>query len=232
MRKHPEIGAHILEGRDLTDVRCWILEHHERPDGRGYPYGLGPEQVPLEAQIIAVADAFEAMTADRVYRRGMPAAVACERLREGAGAQWDPKVVEAMIRLVERRDLLVSTSLSIAGDAAAHYAETTYGQGGRRDEQWLVEEAHGASGAEAIEMPRDSIVVRGRLAGRLVEAVWSRGRVSGEPLIVTMVEQLVLSHRLDLTDPWNFLFLMGSAVDPGTLDAEGDVPGIDLLEAV
>src|SRR3954452_23713183 len=74
MRKHPEIGAHILEGRDLTDVRQWVLEHHERPDGRGYPYGLGPDQVPLESKVIAVADAFEAMTADRVYRQGLSAA--------------------------------------------------------------------------------------------------------------------------------------------------------------
>jgi hypothetical protein len=137
-----------------------------------------------------------------------------------------------MIRLVERRDLLVSTSLSIAGDAAAQYAETTYGQGGRRDEHWLVREAPERSSAATIERPGDSIVVRGRLAGRRVEAIWSKGRVSGDPLIVTMVEQLVLGRQLDLTDAWNFLFLMGAAVDQGTLDAEGDVPGIDLLEPV
>jgi hypothetical protein len=65
-----------------------------------------------------------------------------------------------------------------------------------------------------------------------VEAVWSRGRVSGDPLVVTMVEQLMLSHRFDLTDPWNFLLLMGAAVDPGTLDGEGDLPQVDLLEPV
>ena len=232
MRKHPEIGAHILEGKDLTDVRQWILEHHERPDGRGYPFGLGPEQIPLEAQIIAVADAFEAMTADRVYRRGMPAATACERLRQGAGTQWDRKVVDAMLRLVERRDLLVSTSLSISGEAANSYTETTYGQGGQAGGQWLVEEAPRRSDAETIDRPRGSVVVRGRLAGRHVEAVWSGGRVSGDPLVVTMVEQLIVTHRLDLNDPWNFLLLMGSAVEPGTLDAEGDVPQADLLEAL
>ncbi|MDQ1529897.1 MAG: hypothetical protein QOE37_2, partial [Microbacteriaceae bacterium] len=117
MRKHPEIGAHILEGKDLTDVRRWVLEHHERPDGRGYPYGLGPDQVPLEAKIIAVADAFEAMTADRVYRRGMPVGEACDRLLAGAGTQWDRNVVDAMLRLVDRRDLMVASSLAIAGEA-------------------------------------------------------------------------------------------------------------------
>jgi diguanylate cyclase (GGDEF)-like protein/putative nucleotidyltransferase with HDIG domain len=232
MRKHPEIGAHILEGKDLTDVRQWILEHHERPDGRGYPYGLGAQQVPLEAKIIAVADAFEAMTADRVYRRGIPAAEACDRLRGGAGKQWDSDVVEAMIRLVERRDLLVATSLSIAGPAG-EYAETTYGQGGRRRGQSPATEAPPErSGAETIGRPQGSIVVRGRLAGRHVETVWSTGRVSGDPLVVTMVEQLVLTHQLDLSDPVNFLLLMGSAVDQGTLDADGDVPQLDVLETV
>ncbi|MEA2496998.1 MAG: hypothetical protein QOJ29_4909, partial [Thermoleophilaceae bacterium] len=170
MRKHPELGAHILEGKDLGDVRQWVLEHHERPDGRGYPYALGPDQVPLEAQIIAVADAFEAMTADRVYRRGMPVGEACARLQAGAGTQWDRRVVAAMIHLVERRDLLVSTSLGIAGEVGGKYAETTHGQGGQRGTggQWLVEEAPKRSGADTFERARGSIVVRGRLAGRFV----------------------------------------------------------------
>src|SRR3954454_9906024 len=232
MRKHPEIGAHILEGRDLTDVRQWVLEHHERPDGRGYPYGLGPEQVGVEAQIIAVADAFEAMTADRVYRAGMPVGMACDRLMAGAGTQWDRRVVDAMIRLVQRRDLLVTTSLGVSGEVGAHYAETTYGQGGQRGGQWLAEGAPERSAADTISRARGSIVVRGRLAGRRVEAVWYGGRVSGDPLVVTMGEQLVQSHHLDLSDPWNFLLLMGSAVEQGTLDAEGDLPSAELAEAL
>jgi hypothetical protein len=231
MRKHPEIGAHILEGKDLTDVRQWILEHHERPDGRGYPYGLGAEQVPLEAKIIAVADAFEAMTSDRVYRHGMGVATACERLRAGAGTQWDLHVVEAMLRLVERRDLLVFTSLSLGGETAADIGTTTDGQGGQGGGYGPAEGALNQSGAAAIERRRGAIVVRGRLAGRDVEAVWDAGRVSGDPIIVTMVEQLVLSHRLDVSDPWNFLLLMSAAVDQGTLDADGDIPQADLLES-
>src|SRR3954452_20833970 len=224
MRKHPEIGAHILEGRDLTDVRQWVLEHHERPDGRGYPYGLGPEQVGVEAQIIAVADAFEAMTADRVYRAGMPVGMGCDRLMAAGGSQFDREVVEAMIRLVERRDLLVLSSLGVSSEATSAYAETTYGQGGQRDGQWLVEQGQQRRGADMFDTSRGSIVVRGRLAGRYVETVWSGGRVSGDPLLVTMVEQLQLSHDIDLRDPWNFLLLMSSAVEQGTLDAEGDVP--------
>jgi hypothetical protein len=200
-----------------------VLEHHERPDGRGYPYGLGQDRVPLEAKIIAVADAFEAMTADRSYRDGMPVGEACARLRTGAGTQFDPLVVDAMVRLVERRDLLVSTSLAIAGEAAGGYAETTYGKGGG---QWLVEPP---SGADTFERRAGSIVVRGRLAGRYVETVWSGGRVSGDPLVVTMVDQLMAAHRLDLSDPFNFLLLMSAAVDQGTIEAEGDLPRAEAL---
>src|SRR4051812_30300166 len=141
MRKHPELGAHILEGKDLGDVRMWVLGHHERPDGHGYPYGLGPEQIPLEAKIVAVADAFEAMTADRVYRPGMPVSEACARLRAGAGTQWDRGVVEAMVKLVERRDLVVASSLWVAGEASQQDIKT-YGKGGpKAGGQWLAEEA-------------------------------------------------------------------------------------------
>lgn len=236
MRKHPEIGAHILEGKDLADVRRWVLEHHERPDGRGYPYGLGPDQIPLEAKIIAVADAFEAMTADRVYRRGMPAGQACERLRASGGTQFDREVVEAMIRLVERRDLLVTTSLAVSGEAAGRYAEKSYGQGGQPTPQGGAEsgpgpaqEAPARSGADTIGRVPGSIVVRGRLAGRWVEAFWSAGRVSGDPLVVTMVDQLVQGRELDLRDPMNFLLLMSAAVEPGTLEATGDVPHADVM---
>ena len=71
MRKHPEIGARILGGSDLADIRDWILAHHERPDGKGYPHGLTDGQIPLEAKILAVGDAYEAMTSDRVYRRSI-----------------------------------------------------------------------------------------------------------------------------------------------------------------
>ena len=85
MRKHPEIGASMLEGVNLPQIAEWVRDHHERPDGRGYPRGLAGEQIPLEARILAVADAYEAMTHDRVYRpalgheRGPPRARAGRR---------------------------------------------------------------------------------------------------------------------------------------------------------
>ena len=73
MTRHPEIGARILEHAGLRDIAAWVLAHHERLDGRGYPFGLAADEIPLEARILAVADAYEAMIADRPYRRGMAA---------------------------------------------------------------------------------------------------------------------------------------------------------------
>ena len=83
--RHPEIGARILEHAGMRDIAGWVRAHHERVDGRGYPKGIGGEEIPLEARILAVADAYEAMIADRPYRAGMPAATACEELIRCAG---------------------------------------------------------------------------------------------------------------------------------------------------
>ena len=102
MRRHPELGARILSSRELDDVRRWILAHHERPDGAGYPKGLKAEEIPLEASIVAVADAFEAMTADRVYRPGMHPDAAREELLDNAGSQFSEDVVYALLRALDR----------------------------------------------------------------------------------------------------------------------------------
>ncbi len=102
MRRHPELGARILSSRELDDVREWILAHHERPDGTGYPKGLTADQIPLEASIVAVADAFEAMTSDRVYRPGMHPDAAREELLDNAGSQFSTDVVHALLRAIDR----------------------------------------------------------------------------------------------------------------------------------
>jgi diguanylate cyclase (GGDEF)-like protein/putative nucleotidyltransferase with HDIG domain len=102
MRKHPELGARILDGANLEDISAWVLAHHERPDGRGYPLGLSEDEIPLEARIIAVADSYEAMRADRVYKPGIDAQAAVAELRRCAGSQFDPHVVEAFLTALER----------------------------------------------------------------------------------------------------------------------------------
>ena len=102
IRKHPELGARILDGANLEDISAWVLAHHERPDGRGYPLGLSTDEIPLEARIIAVADSYEAMRADRVYKPGMGLEAAVAELRRCAGSQFDPRVVEAFLRALAR----------------------------------------------------------------------------------------------------------------------------------
>ena len=90
----------MVETTEFADIGAWILAHHERPDGRGYPDGLDAEHVPLEASILAVADAYEAMTSERAYRQALDAERASLELRRGAGSQFDEGVVEAFLRVV------------------------------------------------------------------------------------------------------------------------------------
>jgi HD-GYP domain-containing protein (c-di-GMP phosphodiesterase class II) len=100
IRRHPEVGARILENAGLHRIAGWVRAHHERVDGTGYPNQLRVDQIPLEARILAVADAYEAMTADRPYRPGMDREAARDELRRCAGTQFDEAVVAAFLRVV------------------------------------------------------------------------------------------------------------------------------------
>jgi diguanylate cyclase (GGDEF)-like protein len=104
MRRHPEIGARILEHANLRDIAAWVRAHHERIDGRGYPAGLTGTDIPAEARVLAVADAYEAMTADRPYRPSIGAEGAEAELRRAAGTQFDAAVVEALLAAVAEGD--------------------------------------------------------------------------------------------------------------------------------
>jgi diguanylate cyclase (GGDEF)-like protein/putative nucleotidyltransferase with HDIG domain len=101
MKGHAALGAQILEHPSLADVQSWVGAHHERPDGKGYPHGLSGDALPLEARILAVADAYEAMTADRVYRSALGEEAARAELEAGTGTQFDPRVVEAFIAALD-----------------------------------------------------------------------------------------------------------------------------------
>jgi diguanylate cyclase (GGDEF)-like protein/putative nucleotidyltransferase with HDIG domain len=114
IRRHPELGAQILEHASFADVRAWVGAHHERPDGRGYPLGLRGEALPLEARILAVADAYEAMTSDRAYRASIGQAAARDELLRGAGSQFDPLVVKAFLTCLERESDRANVMLSHA----------------------------------------------------------------------------------------------------------------------
>ncbi len=114
MERHPELGARILEHANLRDIAGWVLAHHERIDGAGYPRRIAGDEIPVEARILAVADAYEAMTADRPYRRALPAAVARAQLEHGAGTQFDAGIVAAFAALLEAEERVAT-----AGDTPA-----------------------------------------------------------------------------------------------------------------
>jgi HD-GYP domain-containing protein (c-di-GMP phosphodiesterase class II) len=96
MKSHPLIGSQIIEGISfLEPVTPFILEHHERFDGRGYPRGLKGNAISKEGRILAVADAFDAMTTDRPYRKALAARTAMDELLRVAGTQLDPDMVTA-----------------------------------------------------------------------------------------------------------------------------------------
>ncbi len=102
MKEHPSTGRRIVESvRSLRDVWPMIEAHHERFNGMGYPYGLKGEQIPFEARVISVADAFDAMTSERAYRRGMPVDDALTILYQGRDQQWQGDLVELFIDLVQ-----------------------------------------------------------------------------------------------------------------------------------
>jgi len=98
VRAHPDIGSRILrEVEGLEDLAVIIKHHHERFDGKGYPDGLRGEQIPLLSRILAVVDSFDAMTSDRPYRKRLTDANALAQIKQGAGRQFDPTIVEIFI---------------------------------------------------------------------------------------------------------------------------------------
>ena len=103
MREHPLHGQQILRGIEFLEGAARVVgQHHEKWDGSGYPVGLGGEEIDLCARIFAVADAFDAMTSDRVYRKGKPYEAAAMELDDWAGRQFDPQVVKAFHRVPKR----------------------------------------------------------------------------------------------------------------------------------
>ena len=106
MHAHPDIGASIIKGIPfLQDTLAVIRYHQERWNGSGYPFGLSGKDIPLQARIFAVADAFDAMTNDRPYRKRVPDSEALRYLKEHAGILFDPEIVSAFERMLEKNNL-------------------------------------------------------------------------------------------------------------------------------
>jgi putative nucleotidyltransferase with HDIG domain len=106
IKQHSTISARIIEKAELPwDVTSLARHHHERYNGSGYPDGLKGKDIPFGARILAVADAYEALLADRPYRRGFPKEKALEIIKEAAGTQLDPKIVPVFLELVEKGEI-------------------------------------------------------------------------------------------------------------------------------
>ncbi|HAK73920.1 MAG TPA: diguanylate cyclase, partial [Sporomusaceae bacterium] len=102
MQRHSEIGYRIAQSSpDLTPIADWILKHHERWDGQGYPLGLAADDIPLACRILGIADAYDAMTNDRPYRQAMTCQEAIAEIRHCSGSQFDPQLVEIFITIIE-----------------------------------------------------------------------------------------------------------------------------------
>jgi diguanylate cyclase (GGDEF)-like protein/putative nucleotidyltransferase with HDIG domain len=97
LERHPQIGYRMLESLGVDPIADWVLHHHERWDGHGYPDGLAADRIPLGARIIFVADAFDAMTSDRLYRAALSYDESMAELERCAGTQFDPEIVHAFL---------------------------------------------------------------------------------------------------------------------------------------
>ena len=103
IKRHPESGYHILKSVDeYSSLAQCVLEHHERFDGKGYPKGIKGSQISLIARIIAVADAFEAMIAQRPYRKSLTEEMAIEEIKKNSNTQFDPEVVTAFLKIFDK----------------------------------------------------------------------------------------------------------------------------------
>jgi putative nucleotidyltransferase with HDIG domain len=103
LERHPQIGYRMLESLGVDPIAYWVLHHHERWDGSGYPDGLAEDRIPLGARIIFVSDAFDAMTSDRLYRDSLSYEDAISEVERCSGSQFDPDVVNAFLACVGGR---------------------------------------------------------------------------------------------------------------------------------
>jgi HD-GYP domain-containing protein (c-di-GMP phosphodiesterase class II) len=111
LRRHPLLGEKMCRVLDFPNSICLVVRHHhEWWDGQGYPDGLSGERIPLTAQIVAVADSFDAMVSDRPYRKGRPTDEALRELEAGSDSQWSTWLVDTFVSLIRSGELMLVAS--------------------------------------------------------------------------------------------------------------------------
>ncbi|MTI85594.1 MAG: HD-GYP domain-containing protein [Firmicutes bacterium] len=122
IRMHPLMGAEMLnEMNYIYDIVEAVLHHHERWDGKGYPFGLKGQEIPLYSRILSVADAFDAMISDRPYKKAIPRNLALAELKANAGTQFDPYIIESFVGKVQ-------PELSLSTDVCSYKEEVNWAQ--------------------------------------------------------------------------------------------------------
>jgi HD-GYP domain-containing protein (c-di-GMP phosphodiesterase class II) len=106
VKQHPEIGFRILNtSNEMLRLSNYVLYHHERWDGKGYPTGIKGDNIPIQSRIIAIVDTFDAITSERPYRPARSIEMALEELKENAGTQFDPYLVMAFVKAIQQENV-------------------------------------------------------------------------------------------------------------------------------
>jgi diguanylate cyclase (GGDEF)-like protein len=173
---HPRIGCRLIEQVPaLRGMATAVLHHHERWDGRGYPSGLKGEEIPLEARIVCVADCFSAMTSDRPYRDGMSIEDACDELKQNAGTQFDPRIVQLFVEEVRKEPPARG-----GGPVAAVFADPEVGS--RREG---TAPRIGYASTEITDS--QTLLYSHRFLHEVAESEAARAAVQGDPFAVVML---------------------------------------------
>jgi putative two-component system response regulator len=240
---HPEYGHEILSGsgNDLVELAATVaLSHHERPDGRGYPRGLKGEEIPLVGRIAAVADVFDALTNDRVYRRAYSLEDATAMMTEGRGTQFDAQVMDAFLDAIEE----ITQIQKRLPDAPAEPTVPATTESGPRPTRVLIVEDHEAVGRGLeLLLRREGM----EIAGTAFDLAGARGLIERRrPDVVVLDVDLGGESGLDLLEDAHRagarVLLYTGRADPTVLAAASQSeaagvatkagPPVDLIAAV
>ena len=216
MRTHPAVGASILGAVEpLRDLVPIVRTHHERYDGKGYPDGLNAAQIPIESQIVAAADAFEVIVSRRAYKQAQTVEWACAEMERCKGTQFDPSVVDAFIRVIERDRQQGQGYLRRVAGIEHEEIENIPGPGSALEQFAVSAHAHGRQLAilQRLASEISAVLDIDELAGRLLRIVCeAMGYENG--FLLTLADRgqgLLVRAAVGPSEPYT-----GQILPPGT----------------